>query len=105
LYAYGRGNSDIIFLPDINPLSAFEYPTNYHWDFDDGSTSLDNVDGGGFAMHRYVLESGGSYPRANASKLSTPSERSKIGGKYPSLSFTRPRRGRTFFAKGQTFQV
>lgn len=62
-------NSDIIFLPDINPLSAFEYPTNYHWDFGDGTTYLDNVDGSGFAMHRYALESGGSYPKAYTVKL------------------------------------
>ncbi len=27
-------NSNIIFTPDIDPLSSFEYPTNYYWEFE-----------------------------------------------------------------------
>lgn len=48
-------NTPVIMLPDIQPLSAFEYPTNYLWDFGDGMTYLDNVDGGGAAVHPYAL--------------------------------------------------
>ena len=47
-------NTPVIMFPDIKPLSAFEYPTDYLWDFGDGTTYLDNVDGGGFAVHKYT---------------------------------------------------
>jgi len=66
--AYGIG-SQIMFIPDIVPLSAFEYPTNYFWDFGDGTTYLDNFDGGGFAIHTYTLQAGASYPRQYTVKL------------------------------------
>lgn len=66
--AYGIG-SQIMFIPDIVPLSAFEYPTNYFWDFGDGNTYLDNFDGGGFAIHTYTLQAGASYPRPYTVKL------------------------------------
>ncbi|MFN0173536.1 MAG: PKD domain-containing protein [Saprospiraceae bacterium] len=47
-------NSQIVFIPDIDPLSAFEYPTDYYWDFGDGESYLDNIDGGGVAIHEYA---------------------------------------------------
>ena len=52
-------NSNIVFLPDVDPLTSFEYPTNYYWDFDDGNTILDNYDGGGVVVHNYAIPPGG----------------------------------------------
>ncbi|MFN0213171.1 MAG: PKD domain-containing protein, partial [Saprospiraceae bacterium] len=46
-------NTLIVMWPDIDPLSAFEYPTDYFWDFGDGDTYFDNFDGGGVAIHSY----------------------------------------------------
>jgi PKD repeat protein len=47
-------NSLIGFSPKIVPFSSLEYPINYHWDFGDGATFLDNFDGGGFTTHSYT---------------------------------------------------
>lgn len=55
-------NSNIVFLPDIDPLTAFEYPIIYEWDFGDGNTFIDNFDGGGVAIHQYATPSNGNTP-------------------------------------------
>jgi PKD repeat protein len=47
-------NTQILFSPKITPLTNFEYPTNYYWDFGDGSTFVDNFDGGGIKLHAYA---------------------------------------------------
>lgn len=47
--------SQILFIPDIDPINSFEYPVNYVWDFDDGEIYTDNFDGGGVAIHTYTI--------------------------------------------------
>jgi PKD repeat protein len=47
-------NAQILFSPLATPLTNFEYPTNYYWDFGDGSTFVDNFDGGGVHLHAYA---------------------------------------------------
>ncbi len=65
---YGLG-TQILFTPDIDPISAFEYPTDYYWDFGDGNTYVDNFDGGGYAIHHYTYNSNITYPKKYTVKL------------------------------------
>ena len=65
---YGLG-TQVLFTPDIDPLNAFEYPTDYFWDYGDGSTYLDNFDGGGYGIHTYTYQSGVTYPKKYTVKL------------------------------------
>ncbi|MBN8682813.1 MAG: PKD domain-containing protein [Chitinophagales bacterium] len=48
-----KAGTEILFKPLITPLNAFQYPTNYLWDFGDGQTYLDNFDGGGIVLHSF----------------------------------------------------
>jgi len=47
-------NSNILFSPDISPLSTFEYPTDYFWTFGDGTSEADRHDGGGVVLKKYT---------------------------------------------------
>lgn len=48
-----KSGTEILFKPLVTPLNAFQYPTNYFWDFDDNQTYLDNFDGGGIVLHSF----------------------------------------------------
>ena len=47
-------NTNILFVPDIDPLFNFDYPTNYYWTFDDNTSYADEHDGGGIYLKSYA---------------------------------------------------